>query len=213
MTTEFEIGSEVACSDGVCGELTRVVLDPVSRTLTHLVVQPQHHRHQGHLVPIDSVASAGKTIQLTCTKAQLRSFEEAEDTDFLIGDSGHLGYDPASVVWMPYYGLHIGSMDLAGEGPGVHRVTYDHVPVGEVEIRRGDPVHATDGEIGRVKGLVIDPGNHQVTHFLLQEGHLWGKKTVAIPISAATRVGDGVRLTLTRDQVRDLPSIEVDHPV
>ena len=33
-TTEFTIGSEVACSDGVCGELTRVVVDPVARALT-----------------------------------------------------------------------------------------------------------------------------------------------------------------------------------
>jgi sporulation protein YlmC with PRC-barrel domain len=86
------------------------------------------------------------------------------------------------------------------------------VPLGEVEVRRGESVHATDGEIGRVKGLVIDPDDHQVTHFLLDDGHLWGHKLVAIPIGAVTRVGDGVRLSLTRDEVRDLPPVEVDAP-
>jgi hypothetical protein len=55
--------------------------------------------------------------------------------------------------------------------------------LGEVEIRRGDHVHASDGDIGRVHGLVIDPRNHRVTHVLLQEGDLWGRKQVAIPIS------------------------------
>ena len=35
-------------------------------------------------------------------------------------------------------------------------VTYDTVPLDEVEVRRGEHVHATDGDIGRVQGLVID---------------------------------------------------------
>ena len=61
-------------------------------------------------------------------------------------------------------------------------------------VRRGEHVHATDGHIGKVQGLVIDPKSHRVTHVLLQEGHLWGRKEVAIPISAVRGVGDGIRL-------------------
>jgi hypothetical protein len=85
------------------------------------------------------------------------------------------------------------------------------VPVGEVDIRRGEHVHATDGNIGRVQGLVIDPKDHHVTHVLLEEGHLWSKKQVAIPIGAVTDVAAaaGVRLNLTRDQVRDLPPVDL----
>jgi sporulation protein YlmC with PRC-barrel domain len=82
--------------------------------------------------------------------------------------------------------------------------------VGEVEVRRGDHVHATDGDIGKVQGLVIEPTDRQVTHFLLEEGHLWGQKTVAIPISAVVNVTDGVRLKLTKNEVRDLPPVELD---
>jgi hypothetical protein len=36
-------------------------------------------------------------------------------------------------------------------------VTYDTVPAGEVAVRRDERIHATDGEIGQVEGLVIDP--------------------------------------------------------
>jgi sporulation protein YlmC with PRC-barrel domain len=90
-------------------------------------------------------------------------------------------------------------------------VTYDTVPLGEVEVRRGDPVQAADGEIGRVQGLVIDPRSHHVTHVLLQEGHLWGKKEVAIPIGTVTRVDDGISVSLTRQQVQDLPPVDIDH--
>ena len=41
-------------------------------------------------------------------------------------------------------------------GPGLAdvspTVTYDRVPAGEMTVRRGEPIHATDGEIGRVQG-------------------------------------------------------------
>jgi hypothetical protein len=52
-----------------------------------------------------------------------------------------------------------------------------------------------------------------VTHVLLQEGHLWGRKEVAIPITAVTAVGvDGVQLSTTKQQVQDLPPVDIDHP-
>jgi len=62
-------------------------------------------------------------------------------------------------------------------GLGPQATTYEAIPRGEVTIRRGDPVRATDGEIGRVAGLVIGTPTGEVTHVLLEEGHLWGKRT------------------------------------
>ena len=79
-------------------------------------------------------------------------------------------------------------------------------------MRCGEQVHATDGDIGRVQGLVIDPRDHHVTHVLLQEGHLWGRKDVAIPIGAVTGVDDGIQLSITKDEVQDLPPVDIDHP-
>ena len=71
----------------------------------------------------------------------------------------------------------------------------------------GEHVHATDGDIGQVQRLVIDSGSHQVTHMPLQEGHVLGRKVVAIPIGAVTGAGEnGIQLGITRQQVKDLPS-------
>jgi sporulation protein YlmC with PRC-barrel domain len=95
---------------------------------------------------------------------------------------------------------------------GSQPVTYDTVPLGEVAVRRGEHVHATDGHIGKVQGLVIDPQNHHVTHVLLQEGHFWGHKQVAIPISAVTGVDDGIRLKISKQDVQNLPAVDIDHP-
>jgi sporulation protein YlmC with PRC-barrel domain len=211
----FTIGSEVSCTDGDAGELTRVVVDPVAGVLTHLVVEPKGRLGLARLVPIDLVdadAGAGQ-VRLTCTLAEFAHLDPAEETQFVPGTQGYGAYGPQQVLTWPY--------STAGGGHGVpdrlldgvsETVTYDTVPAGEVEVRRGEHVHATDGEIGHVEGLVIDPRNHHVTHVLLQEGHLWGRKEVAIPISAVTSTDDGIRLSLTKHEVGSLPPVDVQHP-
>jgi sporulation protein YlmC with PRC-barrel domain len=79
----------------------------------------------------------------------------------------------------------------------------------EAELIPGHPVHATDGEIGKVLGFIVDPADRRVTHVVLEEGHVWGRKwsrrEVAIPISAVTAIDEGIRLNLTKKQVADLP--------
>jgi sporulation protein YlmC with PRC-barrel domain len=210
-TLEFDIGSEVACSDGVCGRLARVVIDPVARTITHLAVEPEHGKKDGRLVPIDRVTSGGSEIVLDCTKAQFERFEYADESDFLPAEtSPKSAYDPSHAFSWPYYAMYTSGGHHGRPYVDRHIEDHDSVPLGEVEIRRGDHVLATDGKIGRVHGLIIDPRDHNVTHFLLEEGHVFGHKTVAIPISAVDRLDDGVRLSLTLDQVRDLPPVDHD---
>jgi sporulation protein YlmC with PRC-barrel domain len=205
-TTPFTIGADASCTDGVCGQVSRVVVDPVARAVTHLVVEPKHRLSPGRLVPLDLVDATTGEIRLRCSMAEFEKLDPAEETQFLPGTPGYPGYDPEQVLSSPYYGMGIGI-----EGGYIPQaVTYDTVPLDEVEVRRGEHVHATDGHIGRVQGLVIDSGSHHVTHVLLQEGHLWGRKEVAIPISAVTGVDDGIRLSITKQQVQDLPSVDID---
>ena len=204
-TTPFTIGADVSCSDGVCGRVSRVVVDPVARTVTHLVVEPKHRLDVGRLVPLGLADATAGEIRLRCTLADFEELDPAEETQFLPGTPGYPGYDPEQVLSMPYYGM--------GPGMGVPvTVTYDTVPLNKVEVRRGEHVHATDGHIGKVQGLVIDPHSHHVTHVLLQEGHLWGRKEVAIPIGAVTGIDDGIRLNITKQQVQDLPPVDINHP-
>ena len=214
-TTQFTIGTEARCTDGVCGEVVRVVVDPVAEAVTHLVVEPKGRDGLARLVPVDLVEDGTPELRLGCTLAAFDQLDPAEETQFVPGSVGYAAYGPQQVVSWPYYGLSPaagmpGGVDLgvAGFSPSV---TYDRVPLGEVEVRRGDPVEATDGRIGHVQGLVVDPGDHKVTHVLLQEGHLWGRKEVAIPISAVSRVADTIRLTISKHEVQDLPPVDFAH--
>jgi hypothetical protein len=46
---------------------------------------------------------------------------------------------------------------------------------------------------------------------LPQQGHLWGHRELAIPISAVTSLGDErPRLNLTKDELSDLPPVDTD---
>lgn len=220
-TTPYVIGSDVYCTDQECGKLSRVVIDPVARELTHLVVEPSDDPDDARLVPIGSVdqnADDVGAIRLRCDRRSFEGFDPAQTTEFLPAATDELGYPAAESLWMPYFPLGGagGAMGPAGGGPfpaGVpnepRTVTSDRVPAGEVQVRRGQPVHATDGEIGKVQGLVIDPSDHQVTHVLLSEGHLWGKKQVALPIRDVTDVHQGVHLDLSKDEIRDLPAVDL----
>jgi sporulation protein YlmC with PRC-barrel domain len=191
--SEFTIGAKASCSDGSCGEVSRLVLDPAAGTVTHLVITPGRHREAGRLVPVDLVDVAGGQISVRCTLAEFGRLEHAAERKLVTGMEGvggglvGVGYDP---------------------GPGQRRmVIEDIVPVGGSAVGPGEPVHAVDGEIGRVHGFLVGPGDRRATHMLLQEGHFWGRKEVAIPISAVTGYDGGIRLNLTKKQVEELPPV------
>ena len=222
--TPFEIGADVHCTDGSAGHVIRVIFNPVAKVVTHLVVGPrlEHGEHIHRLVPVDLVESTPGGMRLNCSLAEFERLKPAEETAFrsVSGLPGYAGYGSEQVLSWRYYGLipgaepGDGTSQYSSDGPLHHdvirTVRYDSVPLGDVQIRHGDSVHATDGEIGKVEGLVIDPENHQVTHVLLQEGHLWGQKEVAIPITAVTSADTGIRLNLSKEQVENLPPVSID---
>lgn len=211
----FAIGAKASCSDGSCGEVRRLIIDPATNTVTHLVIQQGHRREDGRLVPLDLVESTTGEVRLRCTRAEFDKLDRAAEGDLVegaghggvLGDglaySGNMGYAPVGAG---------GELFNVGAQPVQRRVVIeDVVPQGEIEVSPGDPVYAVDGEIGRVRGCLADSGDDRVTHVLLKEGHLWGRKEVAIPISAVTGVQDGIQLSITKQQVEDLPPVDIDH--
>jgi sporulation protein YlmC with PRC-barrel domain len=214
--TRFAIGAKASCSDGACGEVRRLIIDPATDAVTHLVVQPGHQHKAARLVPVDLVEAAAGDVRLRCTRAEFDQLEHAEEAELAegLGNSGLLGdalvYDAGGEAYSP---VGFGGLVDVGPAPVTRRaVLRDVVPRGETQLRPGDSVHAVDGHIGRVHGFLVDPDDHRVSHVLLEEGHLWGRKEVAIPLSAVTGVDDGIRLNITKQQVEGLPPVDFDHP-
>ena len=208
----FRIGADASCTDGACGQVSRIILNPAARQVTHLAVDPKHRQGPGRLVPVDLVDAAAGQIRLRCTTAEFQALRPAQETEAVpdLDPTGH-GH-PDQVNWAlpnPWMRVPRGP----GQAGAPQEVAVDSVPPGEVDVRRDLTVCATDGEIGQAQGLVVEPAGHHVTHVLLQEGHLWGRKEVAIPISAVTKIGTLlIHLSLTRHQVEDLPPVDIEHP-
>src|SRR5690348_7354849 len=100
-TVQFTIGAGASCSDGTCGEVTRVIVDPVAEAVTHLVVEPEHRRGLGRLVPLGLIDAAAGQVRLRCTQAEFEKLEPAEETRFIPGTSGYAGYGPGQVGYWP----------------------------------------------------------------------------------------------------------------
>jgi sporulation protein YlmC with PRC-barrel domain len=196
------LGGAAVCSDGYRGQVQAVVLDPAAGTVTHLVVEPESRSGLARLVSLDLVDAAPDAVRLRCTEAEFRDLEAAEETlaEFT------LGYQvPVQLLPSGWRGAG-GPVTEGGEIPRIpEKETIDVIPPGEVEERGGERVHAIDGDIGHVRALRIDPVSRQVTHVLVREGHLLTRKDVAIPFSSVEGFDDGIRLSITRQQVRDLP--------
>ena len=208
----FRLGADASCRDGACGHVSRIIVNPAAREVTHLVVDQKRRNGPGRLVPVDLVDVTTGQLRLRCTLAEFRALPPARKTEVVpdLDPTGHqesgrsVNFLPASrAVWLPG---HRGS----GRPKAPPQVTVDSVPSGDVDIRRELSVCATDGEIGQVRGVVVEPGGRHVTHVLLQAGHLWGRKEVAVPISAVIKIGTLiVHLSLAKHQVKDLPSADI----
>jgi hypothetical protein len=206
----LEIGSQARCAgDTMPCEVKSVVVDRRTRTVTHLVVEPRHREGLARLVPLDHVDAASGTIRLRYTEAEFKDLSAAEETlaEILPGPG------PVEVIPEGWRGADDEPRWDGGQGPPVRGEltagTVDLVPrlvpATEEEERRGDHVHATDGDVGELRALSIDPGSHRVTHVrvLLKEGMLRHKE-LAIPADKVSGFDDGVHLNITKQQVQDL---------
>ncbi|MBW8803853.1 MAG: hypothetical protein JF587_08320 [Catenulisporales bacterium] len=215
-TLEYVIGSRARCAGEECGEVAFVVVDPVAKKVTHLVVRPDEPDAKARLVPVHIAQTGPDGVDLNCTRARFEEFEPAVQTRFLPGGTGQSGPGTGDrVLAWPFFGLAL-SPALTG-APGADPrgapdvVTVERIPVGDVSVRRGERIHAADGEIGRVRGLIVVPPDSEVTHVLLDEGHLWGRKRVAIPIRYVAGIDDdGVAVRLTKEEIKELPPVDVE---
>lgn len=200
---QLVIGAEVRCEDGVCGKARAAVVDPVDKRLMDLLVKPDGLRG-GRLVPADLIASVGEEIVLRCTLAEFAQLEPAQETSEAHTASWPYAGEPEQPRRFPS-GVEGIERDT---GYGNRTITRDRIPEGGVEVRRGEPVYAADGEVGRMQGLIIRLPDGHLSHLLLSGGRLFGRKAAAgtaVPVERARSFGDGIRLDLTKQQVKALP--------
>jgi sporulation protein YlmC with PRC-barrel domain len=204
---EIPINAKVECIDGVCGHSAYVLINPVIDQVTHLVVKENSSPHTEFVVPVDFVTETiAGTIRIRCSRKDLQKMDPFIKTTFIEEKvpSNYLSYGRgygnmlSSNYYWPYT-TNKNSMQIPVENC--------QIPPGELAIHRGTRVEATDGYIGTVDEYVINPENNHITHLVMREGHLWGKKDVIVPLSAMGEIRENtVFLRIDKHQIELLPT-------
>jgi hypothetical protein len=171
-------------------------MDRKTEEVTHVVVKRNHLPHTELLVPVSLVVETTPgLIRLRCRKdemARLQPFLNVEvieeEIPSYLSDPYLIPIERPETRWVT--------------------VTREAIPQGEVAVRQGARVEATDGRVGRLEELLVDAATEQVTHLVLRKGHLWGQRDVRIPVSEIDHLEeDTVYLKLDKRQVGALQPI------
>jgi len=187
------LDAQVHCSDGAAGRSTCLIVDPIGEIVTQVVVYDGGRPIElERVVPIERIAeTTHDSISLDCTRDELRELP--------VFDS--IGYIPREddagtrTFFWPFARPEAVNLPLE----------HERVPLGELVLRSGADIEASDGHVGKLGEVLVDEEG-RITHVVLMEGHLWGRREVAVPVSMVEDAAeDLVRLRVDRKAVEELP--------
>jgi sporulation protein YlmC with PRC-barrel domain len=195
---DIHIDADVVCEDGHCGKSQYVVIDPTSKEVTHLVIG-QREAPPLRLVPVGEILETDcNQIRLRGTREQLASMAPFTQSEYDPGSGMYVGYEQGQYWLVP----HNAPIML------VVKSEAERLPTGELAVHKGASVVATDGKVGNVDELVTDPQTNRITHLVLREGHMWGRRDVCIPVSEIDQLDENaVYLKLDRRSIEALPRV------
>ena len=215
---QLQKDAHVYTADGrEAGTVARVVLDPKSDEITHIVVRKGWLFTEDKLVPINLVESAnGDRIQLS---TDLKNFDELplfQETHYVtpgeIPEEGEPSayapqlywYPPVGAAWTGYYTSYYGY-------PLSPYVTYTekHIPEGTFGLKEGARVVSADGQnVGQVEEVITNEELNRATHLLIREGWLFTEKR-SIPVDWIVSANDEeIRLSVNAQTLRQIPEYQ-----
>ena len=193
------LDAKVQCTDGAAGHVSRIILNPVADQITHIVVKTHNEEHE---VDIAEIASADEhEVILNCSSQFVREQPDFIEVQYLRTPVEHYEVETSVYNAAGYYTQPYVTMET-------YTSKYENVPNDELTFTRGTLVYAEDERIGKIDEMVVDPTNYHITHIVLREGHLWGRKDIVIPVEHVKHIdAEGVHLNLMKTQVEALPTI------
>jgi sporulation protein YlmC with PRC-barrel domain len=197
---EIPINVDVRCTDELCGKSFCIILNPITDQITHLAVEGKDFPYVKRLVPMQKIKeTTPDSIQLSCDLYEYMTMPEFIQTEFIIPDPYGGNEEIPTTMLLPY-AMVVGTVTIE----------HERIPPNELAIRRGTPVLATDGHVGQVDEFLVDAKSEHITHLVLREGHLWGKRDVSIPVSQIDNIEkDAVYLKTSKQEVESLPTLPI----
>lgn len=200
---DYEIGARVQCTDGDCGKLLKVVVDPHTERIIDLVVAKGFLLTSDRVVPAEVVErTTDGDIYLELTGEALQSYPEYRDLEFT---------EPAPAVQAGHYGrgdvrCWQSTYRLACQEPVIPMVRHQvdlGVDADLAVIERGTPIKNNRGTLGHVDHLLADASSGKISHLVVRKG-LFPYYPI-LPISEVKSVsGEAIIVDLTEKEVDEL---------
>ena len=184
----IKMGEKVLSQNGkVVGKIERVVMDPKSEEITHVVVERGLLFKVEHLIPVSMLGELSeKGISLLVDEKKVQSLPEFETEHFILysGMSDVMknskGYATPLIMYPPA-GLMRTGTPYPSYPPITHHVD-KNIPKSTVAIKDGAEVFSQDGnKLGDVEQVFTDPKLECVTYFLISKSRLL-KERKLVPI-------------------------------
>ncbi len=219
---QFAKNAPVYSHDGQSvGRITHVVLDPVSKKVTHVVVRQGKLFKDDRVVPIQMFqSSCPQGVILGEGNRDLHSLPEFEKTRYIPVDL------PQDVEAVKLAGM-VGGLYLYPSAeperfhPHLHKYPQtpvyryvldveQNIPAGEVALREGAYVMSADYQhVGNIESVIVDTQTDNVTSLVVLKHALLTKTRKLVPVSWIKSVHeDEVNLTVDACEVIDLPEYE-----
>jgi uncharacterized protein YrrD len=215
---KFTKGADVFTSQGEkLGTLRRVIIDPETKAVTHVVVEKGFLFSTDRVIPVDRLdTDQEKRLVLGNAEEDFEKFPIFEESHYVVLDEndhpvteveGAYWYPPASLAWW-----RTGAAYLGYNPPMPNYVlrTNQNIPEGTVALEEGARVISQEGNhIGNVEQVIVDPEDNRATHFVINEGLLFTNKKL-VPVMWIDRIEENeVRLAVTSGLLERLPEYKL----
>ena len=215
---QLKEGTNVVTADGdKAGTIDRIVIDPVTKEVTHLVVRKGFLFTEDKVVPMSLVGPAtADQVNLRPGAGELDKLPDFQETNYVPIDresSTRPAPDQISpfLYWYPPRGAawRLGEFTAIPIPPYVVETT-ENIPEGTVALEEGARVVTSDGaHVGDVERVYTDPQVDRATHLLISKGLILKEKKL-IPTNWITSLReDEVHLAVEADLVENLPEYDV----
>jgi len=180
---QFKQDTNVSTYDGKnVGSVDRVVLNPKTKEVTHIVVRKGFLFNEDKIIPLDLVTSATEDkVTLRQDAADLDKLPAYEEVHYIPVDESEAVTAAYPVGWgSPFYWNEPlgGTMAFADYGAGYNFLfrteTEKHIPEDSVALKEGAKVISDDGQhVGNIERVFTQPENDRVSHFLISEGFIF----------------------------------------
>lgn len=209
---QIKYGTKVKTKDEQeVGQVERVVIDPRTREVTHLVVGGSLLFNDSRIVPVQMVASADpNNVLLLTDKDSLEQLPYFEETHFVppveVDDTTQVpGAHAQPLLWYPPAGMSTMAY------PGYFSYPYQaqseqNLPQELVALQDGAQVKDISGEgIGEIEKVIADEESDRVTHFVVRWGLIQRNRKL-IPANWVDGASENqVRLAVHKREVERLP--------